>query len=54
MFSKFASSITEPGSPIIHNPATKELDFEVELAIVIGKTAKKVKVGRWMSVFGQC
>eukprot|EP00054_Salpingoeca_dolichothecata_P037105 m.9743 g.9743 ORF g.9743 m.9743 type:complete len:307 (-) comp7254_c0_seq1:47-967(-) len=43
VFSKFASCITEPGAPIIKPDITDELDFEVELAIVIGKTAKNVK-----------
>lgn len=42
VFSKFASAITEPGSPIMLFPETKELDFEVELCIVIGKTARRV------------
>ena len=44
MFSKFASTITNPNDPIIFNPETKELDFEVELAIVIGKKAKHITV----------
>ena len=44
VFSKFASTITNPNDPIIFNPETKELDFEVELAIVIGKKAKRVTV----------
>jgi len=42
VFSKFASAITEPGSPIMLPDETKELDFEVELCIVIGKTARRV------------
>lgn len=42
VFSKFASTITESGSPIILMPEVKKLDFEVELCIVIGKTAKRV------------
>lgn len=52
-FSKFASAITEPGAPIILTPEVQELDFEVELAIVIGKTAKRVKAANAMEyVFG--
>jgi 2-keto-4-pentenoate hydratase/2-oxohepta-3-ene-1,7-dioic acid hydratase in catechol pathway len=42
VFSKFASCITGPGEPIIKVDETKELDFEVELAIVVGKTARRV------------
>ncbi len=55
IFSKFASSITDPGKPIFFPPETavtefpqnsffKELDFEVELAIVVGKRARRVLV----------
>eukprot|EP00050_Salpingoeca_kvevrii_P008077 m.300514 g.300514 ORF g.300514 m.300514 type:complete len:303 (-) comp14477_c0_seq1:36-944(-) len=43
IFSKFGSCIVGNGDPIILPPETKKLDFEVELAIVIGKTAKRVK-----------
>lgn len=43
VFSKFSSCITAPGDPIILAPEVENLDFEVELAIVIGKTAKRVK-----------
>lgn len=43
VFSKFSSCITAPGDPIIRAPEVDNLDFEVELAIVVGKTAKRVK-----------
>jgi len=43
-FNKFASSIIGPGDAILYNEETKELDFEVELAIVIGKKGFKIKV----------
>jgi len=42
VFSKFASCITDPGAPIMLPPETSELDFEVELAIVVGKKARRV------------
>lgn len=42
VFSKFASCIVAPGDAIIKPEETKELDFEVEMCIVIGKTAKRV------------
>lgn len=50
IFSKFSSCITDPGQPIYHPKETQELDFEVELAIVIGKTAKRVLAKDAMSV----
>lgn len=43
VFSKFASSISNPGDDIIKAPEVKELDFEVELVIVIGKEGKRIK-----------
>lgn len=43
IFSKFASAITDPGKEIMLPKLVKELDFEVELAIVVGKEAKNVK-----------
>eukprot|EP00042_Codosiga_hollandica_P028078 m.144973 g.144973 ORF g.144973 m.144973 type:complete len:288 (+) comp52672_c0_seq6:84-947(+) len=52
VFSKFSSCITDPGQPILLPAATKELDFEVELAIVIGKTAKRVKAENAMEYVG--
>ena len=43
IFSKFASAITDPGAPIpLDEELTKELDFEVELCVVIGKRARHV------------
>lgn len=42
IISKFPSSITGPNTKI-HPPASvKKLDFEIELAVVIGKTAKNI------------
>jgi 2,4-diketo-3-deoxy-L-fuconate hydrolase len=35
-FSKLPSVIIGYGNPIIHNPRTRQLDWEVELAAVIG------------------
>lgn len=42
IFNKFASSIIASGEGIILSNETKELDFEVELAIVIGKDGKNI------------
>lgn len=43
VFTKFSSSITGPGDDIcIPEQLTREVDYEVELGVVIGKTAKNV------------
>jgi 2-keto-4-pentenoate hydratase/2-oxohepta-3-ene-1,7-dioic acid hydratase in catechol pathway len=54
IFNKFASTIANPGDDIIMvKDQTKELDFEVELAIVIGKEGKEIKQSEAMDyVFG--
>ncbi|XP_067388403.1 oxaloacetate tautomerase fahd2, mitochondrial-like [Emydura macquarii macquarii] len=43
IFSKFASSIIGPYDEIIHPPESNEVDWEVELAFVIGKKGKHIK-----------
>ncbi|EGD83290.1 fumarylacetoacetate hydrolase domain-containing protein 2B [Salpingoeca rosetta] len=48
VFSKFASSIADPGADIIKAPVVEKLDFEVELAVVIGKEAHRVKAAEAM------
>ena len=35
-FTKAPETVVGPGAPVIHHAATKELDYEVELAVVIG------------------
>jgi len=43
LFSKPATAVVGPGEPILHNAAlTQQLDWECELAVVIGKRAKGV------------
>ena len=42
LFSKFASSVVGDGSPIRHPAGTHALDFEAELAVVIGRRAHGV------------
>jgi len=41
-FSKVPSTVVGPGDPIVHPKLTEQLDYEVELAIVIGRTARNV------------
>ncbi|XP_038641094.1 fumarylacetoacetate hydrolase domain-containing protein 2A isoform X2 [Scyliorhinus canicula] len=43
IFSKFGSSIVGPYSDIIHPAESNEVDWEVELAFVIGKRGKHIK-----------
>lgn len=43
IFSKPPTSVVGPGEPIVHDAAiTQQLDWEVELAAIIGTTAKQV------------
>jgi 2-keto-4-pentenoate hydratase/2-oxohepta-3-ene-1,7-dioic acid hydratase in catechol pathway len=48
IFSKFASCIVASGDPIMLSPETSELDFEVELVIVIGKGGRRIAPERAM------
>lgn len=43
IFSKFSSAITDPCAPVVKSEETEQLDYEVELTIVIGKEGKKIK-----------
>lgn len=52
-FSKLPSSVIGPGDPIIIPSADSQIDYEVELALVIGKPAKHVRADRALDhVFG--
>lgn len=42
LFAKLASSIVAPGGPVVHPDWTSELDYEGELAVVIGRRARGV------------
>jgi 2-keto-4-pentenoate hydratase/2-oxohepta-3-ene-1,7-dioic acid hydratase in catechol pathway len=42
VFAKFADSLIGPGAPIGGRDVTDQLDFEGELAIVIGRTTRRV------------
>eukprot|EP01132_Coremiostelium_polycephalum_P002267 gene2267-2790_t len=43
LFSKFSSSIIGPNEPIIKPDLSDEVDYEVELVVVIGKEGKNIK-----------
>jgi acylpyruvate hydrolase len=49
VFAKFASSLTGPGSEVEIPENSSEVDWEVELGIVIGKSAKNVSTAQAMS-----
>jgi 2-keto-4-pentenoate hydratase/2-oxohepta-3-ene-1,7-dioic acid hydratase in catechol pathway len=42
LFSKAPTSVTNPGAPIVHPSGIDQVDYEVELAAVIGRTARNV------------
>ncbi len=46
LFAKFANSIIGPGDPIVLPPASSKVDYEVELAFVVGKVARNVPLER--------
>lgn len=42
LFAKFNTALTGPGDPIVRPLLTKELDYEAELTVVIGKKGKNI------------
>ncbi len=53
LFLKPDTSITGPDAPVVLNPITTQLDWEVEIAVVIGSRAQDVSVENALShVFG--
>lgn len=55
VFSKFSTCVLAPGGTIVIPPGCKELDFEAELGVVIGKRAKNVrKADAMQHVLGYC
>jgi 2-keto-4-pentenoate hydratase/2-oxohepta-3-ene-1,7-dioic acid hydratase in catechol pathway len=52
-FSKFPSTIIGPYDAVRHSPRSKALDWEVEMAVVIGKQCKNVQINdAYEYVFG--
>lgn len=49
IFSKFSSAITEPNGAIVLPDESDSVDYEVELAFVIGKAGKNIKEAEAMS-----
>jgi len=53
IFSKFVTSVSAPGEPIVIPNGSIQTDFEAELAVVIGRRAKNVSAAEAMDyVFG--
>ena len=50
LFTKFASTLTGPFEPIPLPPESEAVDYEGELAVVIGQRARRVSEDRAMSV----
>ena len=48
IFSKFSTCVIAPGEPVVIPPSSQQVDYEAELAVVIGKRAKQVKASRAM------
>jgi len=46
LFSKYSSSIIGPDDIVIKPKTTQELDYEVELVIVIGKQGKRLEISK--------
>lgn len=47
IFLKPSSSIIEDGGAVLYPPQTKNLHYELELGVVIGKDATRVKAAKW-------
>ncbi|MCP5328952.1 MAG: fumarylacetoacetate hydrolase family protein [Steroidobacteraceae bacterium] len=55
VFMRGATSLTGPGAPILYPECSDKLDFEAELAVVIGRTATRVGVADALGhVAGYC
>lgn len=46
VFSKFPTAVIAPGEPVVLPSTSKQVDYEAELAVVIGRRAKHVKADR--------
>lgn len=46
LFSKFSTAVIAPGEPVVIPSSSQQVDYEAELAVVIGRRAKNVAAGR--------
>ncbi len=55
LFTKFATCVVGPGDDVVRPLDCEDLDYEAELAVVIGRTARHVEAGRALEVVaGYC
>ncbi len=53
VFTKYGNAVCGPGDPIILPAVSSKVDYEAELAFVVGRQAKRVKAADWEDyVFG--
>jgi 2-keto-4-pentenoate hydratase/2-oxohepta-3-ene-1,7-dioic acid hydratase in catechol pathway len=53
LFAKLTNAVAPPGGPVARPPYTEELDYEGELAVVIGRRASRVPIADALAyVFG--
>lgn len=46
VFSKFSTAVIAPGEPVVLPSTSQQVDYEAELAVVIGRRAKHVTAGK--------
>ena len=46
VFSKFATAVIAPGEPVVLPATSAQIDYEAELAVVIGRHAKSISAAR--------
>ncbi len=46
VFSKFATAVVAPGEAVVLPASSKQVDYEAELAVIIGRRAKSVSANR--------
>src|SRR5947209_3154168 len=53
IFSKYATSVTGPGAPILLPRLSAKPDYEAEMAVIIGKAGRYIPGAKWQQhVFG--
>ena len=52
LFSKFSSAVIGPGQPVVRPQGATQLDFEAELAVIIGRPARGIEPAEALSVVG--
>jgi 2-keto-4-pentenoate hydratase/2-oxohepta-3-ene-1,7-dioic acid hydratase in catechol pathway len=50
LFAKWENAVVGPGVDVVHHAITAQLDYEAELVVVIGRTARRVPEARALDV----